>query len=75
LHIAEEQYRAGLVTFINVLDAQATLLTARDQVTQSEQTFAEDLVSVYKALGGGWTPDPDIPLQEQAAEKSTGAPK
>jgi outer membrane protein, multidrug efflux system len=54
LHIAEEQYRAGLVTFINVLTASATLLNAQDQVAQSQQTLAQDLVSLYKALGGGW---------------------
>lgn len=54
LHIAEEQYRAGLVTFINVLTASATLLTAQDQVAQSQQTLAQDLISLYKALGGGW---------------------
>jgi outer membrane protein TolC len=64
LHISEEQYRVGLVTFINVLTAQATLLTAQDQVAQSRQALAQDLVSVYKALGGGWNatettvPDP-----------------
>jgi NodT family efflux transporter outer membrane factor (OMF) lipoprotein len=54
LHIAEEQYRAGVVTFINVLTASAALLTAQDQVAQSQQTLAQDLVSLYKALGGGW---------------------
>ncbi|MDB6089569.1 MAG: Fis family transcriptional regulator [Gammaproteobacteria bacterium] len=54
LHIAAEQYRAGLVTFINVLTASATLLNARDQVAQSQQTLAQNLVSLYKALGGGW---------------------
>lgn len=57
LHIAEEQYRAGLVTFINVLTATSALLSAQDAVAQSEQALAQDLVSVYKALGGGWSTD------------------
>jgi multidrug efflux system outer membrane protein len=52
--IAEQQYRAGLVTYLNVLTAQSTLLNAEDQLTQSRQALAQDLVSVYKALGGGW---------------------
>ncbi|HEY4112614.1 MAG TPA: efflux transporter outer membrane subunit [Rhizomicrobium sp.] len=52
--IAERQYRAGLVTFVNVLTAQETLLNAQDQLMQSRQAFAQDLVSLYKALGGGW---------------------
>ena len=55
--IAERQYRTGLVTYINVLSAQSTLLNAQDQLTQSRQALAQDLVSLYKALGGGWSPD------------------
>jgi NodT family efflux transporter outer membrane factor (OMF) lipoprotein len=54
LHISQEQYKAGLVTFINVLTASSALLNEQDQVAQSEQALAQDLVSVYKALGGGW---------------------
>ena len=52
--IALQQYRAGLVTYVNVLTAQANELSARDQQEQSRQVFAADLVSLYKALGGGW---------------------
>ena len=55
LTIAEDQYRTGLVTFINVLQAQNTLLNSRDQLAQSDAQALSDLVSVYKALGGGWT--------------------
>jgi NodT family efflux transporter outer membrane factor (OMF) lipoprotein len=57
-HIAEEQYRAGTVTFINVLTATTSELTAQDQLAQSTQALAQDLVSLYKALGGGWTEEP-----------------
>jgi len=53
--IAEGQYRAGFVTFLNVLSAQSALLTAEDQLAQSRQAAAQDLVSLYKALGGGWS--------------------
>jgi multidrug efflux pump subunit AcrA (membrane-fusion protein) len=58
LVIARAQYAAGLVTFINVLQASATELGARDQVEQSTQALAQDLVSLYKALGGGWDHPP-----------------
>lgn len=56
LNIAQAQYGAGLVTFINVLQASSTYLTAEDQVVQSTQALAQDLASLYKALGGGWAP-------------------
>jgi NodT family efflux transporter outer membrane factor (OMF) lipoprotein len=52
--IALQQYRAGFVTYVNVLTAQANELSARDQLEQSRQAFATDLVSLFKALGGGW---------------------
>jgi NodT family efflux transporter outer membrane factor (OMF) lipoprotein len=55
LKIAQDQYSAGLVTFINVLQAQNALLNSRDQLTQSDAQTLSDLVSLYKALGGGWT--------------------
>jgi NodT family efflux transporter outer membrane factor (OMF) lipoprotein len=52
--IARQQYADGLVTFINVLSAETTLLTARDQLIQSRQALAQDIAAVYKSLGGGW---------------------
>jgi multidrug efflux system outer membrane protein len=52
--LAGRQYRAGLVTYVNVLTAQANALSAQDQLDQSRQALATDLASLYKALGGGW---------------------
>jgi NodT family efflux transporter outer membrane factor (OMF) lipoprotein len=52
--IAEQQYRAGLVTYVNVLMAQSNELSARNQLMQSQQALETNLVSLYKALGGGW---------------------
>ena len=54
LKIAQDQYRTGFVTFVNVLSAETTLLNAEDQLTQSDAQVATDLVAIYKALGGGW---------------------
>jgi outer membrane protein, multidrug efflux system len=56
--IARQQYVAGLVTFVNVLSAETTLLSARDQLIQSHAALAEDLATIYKALGGGWDEAP-----------------
>ena len=55
LGIAEDEYRTGLVTFIDVLQAQNALLSLRDQLTQSDAQLLTDLVALYKALGGGWS--------------------
>lgn len=52
--LALQQYRAGLVIYTSVLQAQSTQLTAEDNLAQSQAALTSDLVSVYKALGGGW---------------------
>jgi len=54
LNLARERYRAGIADFLSVLDAERTLLTAQDQLAQSQTRTATSLVAVYKALGGGW---------------------
>jgi multidrug efflux system outer membrane protein len=52
--VARQQYTAGLVTFVNVLSAETTLLSTRDQLIQSRAALAENLATIYKSLGGGW---------------------
>jgi outer membrane protein TolC len=55
LKIAEDQYGAGTVSFINVVQAENAVLSSRDQLAQSDGQALSDLVAVYKALGGGWS--------------------
>ncbi|MBN2338072.1 MAG: efflux transporter outer membrane subunit [Acidobacteria bacterium] len=57
LNIAEEQFRSGLVNFINVLDAQRALLTFEETQVGSRGAITQNLVRLYKSLGGGWDPD------------------
>ncbi len=56
LELAQQQYTHGLETFLNVLDAQRTLLSAQQQLATSTMTEASNLVQLYTALGGGWEP-------------------
>jgi len=51
----------GLGTYFAVLDARRALNQARDQVAQSDQALAVDLVALCKALGGGWDPPGERP--------------
>lgn len=53
--LATEQYKAGLVDFLSVLDAQRELFANEDQLVQSQTTVTTDLVGLYRALGGGWS--------------------
>jgi multidrug efflux system outer membrane protein len=54
LDLAQVQYKAGLADFLTVLDAERTLSQNEDQLAQSQTAIATSLVSLYKALGGGW---------------------
>jgi outer membrane protein TolC len=53
--LSNEQYRAGLVDFLSVLEAQRDLFTTEDQLVQSQTGVTTDLIALYRALGGGWT--------------------
>jgi NodT family efflux transporter outer membrane factor (OMF) lipoprotein len=54
VELADERYRSGLVDFLNVLDTQSSLLAVQDDLARSERTLGQNLVRLYKALGGGW---------------------
>jgi NodT family efflux transporter outer membrane factor (OMF) lipoprotein len=54
--MARQRYGSGLIDFRTVLDAQRTLLSTQDSVASTRASLSADLVRLYKALGGGWTP-------------------
>jgi NodT family efflux transporter outer membrane factor (OMF) lipoprotein len=54
--LARTQYESGLVDFQVVLDTQRSVLSLQDQVAVSDGQVASNLIRLYKALGGGWTP-------------------
>ena len=56
LDIADERFRSGLVDFLDVLDAQRALLSFEETQVGSRGAITQDLIRLYKALGGGWNP-------------------
>ncbi len=55
--LAQQQYGSGLVDFQTVLDTQRSLLSAQDSVVSTQASLVQDHVRLYKALGGGWSPE------------------
>ena len=53
--LARERYRVGIQSYLEVLESETALYNAKDQLAQSRQNRALALISLYKALGGGWT--------------------
>jgi len=55
LELAQVQYKAGLADFLTVLDAERTLSDNEDQLAQNQTAVVTRLITLYKALGGGWS--------------------
>ncbi|GBR41141.1 secretion system type I outer membrane efflux pump lipoprotein NodT [Neoasaia chiangmaiensis NBRC 101099] len=74
--LAQDQYRHGLVTYLNVLSAQGNLQSAQLQLADSTTTLAGNLVQLYNALGGGWeTTFPiDNPARSSAEQLAQAQP-
>ncbi len=65
LSLAEDQYKQGLADYLTVLDAQQSFLSAQQSQAGAVEAVANDLVTLYQALGGGWEgvyPDSSSPL-------------
>ena len=59
------------MTYLDVLDAQRTMLAAETQLAQTERARLTDMVSLYKAFGGGgW---PDTPDASSRASQTSSA--
>ncbi|HBI09194.1 MAG TPA: RND transporter, partial [Franconibacter pulveris] len=64
--LANDSYRKGIATFLDVLDAQRQLAQAEEQRAQARVQSSLDLVALYKALGGGWEPYQTVRLPDYA---------
>ncbi|GAA6143005.1 efflux transporter outer membrane subunit [Hydrogenophaga sp. 5NK40-0174] len=65
--LARQQYTSGLLDFQSVLETQRTLLSAQDSVATAKASLATSHIQLYKALGGGWQPDPTEPTTPATA--------
>ena len=73
LNLAQQRYRQGLSTFLEVLDAQRQVLAAQQQLATSVATVSTNLVSLYKALGGGW--ESQYPPGADTGPRPVGSPQ
>lgn len=56
LDLAENQYQHGLSDYMGVLDAERHYLSLNQSCAVAKGKQMTDLVSLFKALGGGWKP-------------------
>ncbi len=54
LKLAHQQFDAGSISYLNLLDAERTEQQARLTLVQAEAQRYVDTAALYQALGGGW---------------------
>jgi NodT family efflux transporter outer membrane factor (OMF) lipoprotein len=60
--LAGDQMRAGTADIVTVLNVQLTLFQAEDSLVQAQLARLLAIVSLYQALGGGWEPRMEKPV-------------
>ncbi|MFT4191936.1 MAG: efflux transporter outer membrane subunit [Comamonas sp.] len=55
--LSDLRYRNGVTSYLDLLDAQRTLYTAQQAEIQAQLSQLSNQITLYKALGGGWTAD------------------
>jgi len=54
VRLSNMRYRGGTTTYLEVLDGQRSLFDAELTLAQARGTEYQNLVRLYRALGGGW---------------------
>ncbi len=60
VELVQVLYKSGLTGFQNVLEMERSLFQQQDELVISAGLVTQNLISFYKALGGGWTPDLEL---------------
>ena len=72
LDIADVQYREGLVGFERVLDSQRALFSQQESLAATKGAIAQNLIGLYKAMGGGWQAGRARPILDDATRGTMG---
>ena len=73
--LAEQQYRGGIADYTRVLTTQEFLTDEQSRLVSTRGAVAQNLVALYRALGGGWElrEGQDLvpaPIQDQMRERT-----
>ncbi|MDK2972138.1 MAG: outer membrane protein multidrug efflux system [Candidatus Sumerlaeota bacterium] len=71
VELSRQRYTAGEESYLDVLDAERQRLDAENSLATSAAERARQLVALYRALGGGWTPEQAEAETETAESDST----
>lgn len=71
--LADLRYRNGVSSYLDVLDAQRALFATQQALARTQLAQRQNQVELYKALGGGWVPVPQLPERADAPGLQTTA--
>jgi multidrug efflux system outer membrane protein len=71
--LSELRYRNGVANYLTVLDSQRSLYSAEQSLITLKLSRLQNLVTLYKALGGGWN-ESTQPLPTAASASTTTNP-
>jgi len=72
LNLANLRYKGGLANYLDVLIAQRNLFDAELALMGTHRLHLVSIVQLYKALGGGWNPEGQPPVQPLPVVSNTG---
>ncbi|HME39353.1 MAG TPA: efflux transporter outer membrane subunit [Steroidobacteraceae bacterium] len=64
--LADDQFRAGAITYLDLLTTEQSLVSADAAVAASNAALVQDQISLFKALGGGWRSRPAVAFMPEA---------
>ncbi|WP_277183246.1 efflux transporter outer membrane subunit [Caballeronia sp. BR00000012568055] len=73
-HLARLRYEGGYSSYLEVLDAERSLFQSQLSYTQTQGAALASVVSLYKAMGGGWVTDAEQKTAVVYGENGAPAP-
>jgi NodT family efflux transporter outer membrane factor (OMF) lipoprotein len=74
LQLATDRYKSGIDSYLNVITAQATLLSNQRTAVNLQMQQMTASVELIKALGGGWN-DTQLPTSKELSQKQPAKPQ
>lgn len=71
--VSELRYRRGVSDFLSVLNSQVQVTSSEDAMVQTDLLRFNAVVSLYKALGGGWDKQTSLAKADEEKKSADGA--
>ncbi|OUI90043.1 RND transporter [Acetobacter persici] len=72
--LAKMRFNAGSDSYLTTLESQRSYLQAQQMQIMVAVSKYQNLITIYRALGGGWTPHTQAPANPASVVRQTPAP-